>query len=213
MNVLILDVTNMKEYYANSVILKQTPKESICFITGPRPKNLPSGSYDPYESNNKQLLLKLREVLLDYIDNKGVSVFVIGMALGIDLWTARMLMKFRESPYYSHIKIIAALPTSEPNPKWNRESIEEYNKVLINAAEIVPVYALAEYNGNMKNVSVGQLMNKRNEFMVDISGCGIGINNGKPGGTRNCLNYANKKGLSSNISLINTKDLSIQTGL
>lgn len=69
--------------------------------------------------------------------------------------------------------------------KWHLQDIQLYQAILNQADEIILV-SDTEYNKSV--------MQKRNIYMVDHSDKGIAVWNGSSGGTKNCINYAEKQG-------------------
>jgi len=81
-------------------------------FTGHRPSKL--AGYKP--EDNKELLWKLQKEIIRFIEEEKVSVFISGVALGIDTWAALIVIKLKET--YPHIKLWSAIPcTGHPN-KW-----------------------------------------------------------------------------------------------
>lgn len=151
--------------------------KTACF-TGHRPGKL--GGYKA--SENKELLWKLHDVIIDHIENKGVSVFVTGMALGIDMWAARIVLKLKEK--YPDIKLIAAIPCDNHPAKWNQEDKKEWENITSKCNKVFYV---------SKEPYTSFCMQKRNEFMVNSSHYVIAVWDGTPGGTGNCVRYAKSR--------------------
>jgi uncharacterized phage-like protein YoqJ len=80
--------------------------DNTCCFTGHRPNKL--HGYDPASEGNSKMLWKLRDLIIDHIENKQVDTFITGMALGIDMWAARIVLKLKEK--HPHIKLVAAVP-------------------------------------------------------------------------------------------------------
>jgi uncharacterized phage-like protein YoqJ len=147
-----------------------------CF-TGHRPNKL--GGYKA--EDNKELLWRLHKVIVDHIENKNVDTFINGLALGIDLWAAKIVIKLKEK--YPHIKLISAIPCRNHPSKWNEESKLLWQEVCDKSDEVVLVTD-EDYKP--------YLMQVRNVWMVDKSNFVIGVHDGTEGGTNNCLKYAEK---------------------
>lgn len=179
-------------------------KETTCFFAGPRPKNLPSESYDPYVTSNKRILLALREVIIDHIENKGIDTFITGMALGIDLWAARIVMKLKEDERYSHVKLISAIPCIGQSDSWPKKSRDEWQRVYDASFEAIYVSNRSYFD---------KCMQIRNEWMVDHACCGIAVFSGSQGGTFNCLKYAVEQGLGDRVTIISPSSLAVQQGI
>lgn len=154
--------------------------KSACF-TGHRPQDL--NGFNPQD--NVEMLVKLRETIIDHIENKDVTTFISGMALGVDQWAARLVNKLKGT--YPHIKLVAAVPCDKQYEAWKRnpQAIKEWHEIIDYCDEVV--YVSNEPYTNW-------CMQKRNEWMVDNSHYVIAVWSGKEyGGTWNCIKYAKKK--------------------
>lgn len=154
--------------------------KTACF-TGHRPSKL--GGYNP--ADNKQLLWKLHDEIVNHIENKGVRVFISGMALGIDMWAARIVLKLRDTKY-PDLHLVAAIPCKNHSAKWLEESKKEWEDITAKANDVF-------YVSNQPYTDT--CMQDRNEFMVDNSDFIIAVWDGTPGGTGNCIKYAKSKKL------------------
>ena len=84
-------------------------KTTTCAFTGHRPKSFPWG-YD--ESAPDCVLLK--EVLAAQISalaERGITDFLSGMAQGVDLWCAQIVLDLKKK--YPSLKLHAILPCEE----------------------------------------------------------------------------------------------------
>ena len=142
---------------------------------------------------------KLKEVLSEVIDKAiadGYTDFYCGMALGIDMFAAEILIsKMKENP---SLHLHAALPCPEQDLKWTGEEKSRYEEILHFASSktiISPFYTKT-------------CMLTRNRFMVDNSERVIAVWNGSMrGGTAYTVRYA--KSQNKEIHLIRPKDLSV----
>jgi len=102
---------------------------------------------------------------------------ISGMALGVDQWAANIAIKL-------NIPFIAAVPFEGQEKAWPLESQKIFHKLLSKASEIVIVSegGYAAYK-----------MQIRNEWMVDQCDKLIAVWDGSPGGTGNCVKYAQNK--------------------
>ncbi|MDC6267305.1 SLOG family protein [Lysinibacillus fusiformis] len=162
---------------------------TACF-TGHRPNKL--NGYDP--KDNSELLFKLRDIIMDHVENRGVNKFISGMALGIDMWAARIVLKLKEK--YPHIKLVCAIPCDKQYSKWFQISVDEWHDIIAKADEVVYV---------SKETYTSWCMQKRNEYMVDNSDYIIAIWDETKGGTGNCVKYA--QGKSKHITILHPKTL------
>lgn len=144
----------------------------ILTFTGHRPAKLgcgydiPNPTYDHIRSETEKLLKKLKP-------EKAIS----GMAIGYDQWAAQICVDL-------NIPWIAAVPFADQDVIWPKESRAVYNRLIKKATEVVIV---------SEGVYAGWKMQKRNEWMVDHADIVIGLFDGSPGGTANCLRYAQEQ--------------------
>lgn len=150
----------------------------VCSFTGHRPNKL--SGYNP--KDNAKLLWKLHEVIVDHVKDKDVDTFINGVALGIDMWGARIVIKLKET--YPHLKLISAIPCRNHSNRWPESSQKEWQFVIDNSDETVLVTD-EEYKPFHMQI--------RNQYMVDNSDYVISVHDGSKGGTGNCVEYARKK--------------------
>ena len=111
---------------------------------------------------------------------QGKHTFISGMARGSDIYAAELVLEYRAQ--YPDIHLICALPHPDFEKHWSSEWQQRYRKILMAAdyvKVICPVFSMSSY----------QL---RNEWMVNHSSLLIAVYNGRAGGTRNTIEYANK---------------------
>lgn len=151
----------------------------VCCFTGHRPSKLKG--YNPID--NKKLLWEIFKIIEDHIDNKGVTTFISGMALGVDMWAAKMVLRAKRLGC-PELKLICAIPCKNHSSKWNAQSQKEWQRIVEQADEVFYV-SEEEYKP--------YLMQRRNIWMVDESDYVIAVWDGSPGGTGNCVKYAQKE--------------------
>ncbi|MGM7720592.1 SLOG family protein [Metabacillus sp. Hm71] len=154
-------------------------ENSLCF-TGNRPNKL--YGYDPKSEGNQKLLWKLRDEIINHIQIHNTDTFITGMALGIDMWAARIVLKLKET--YPGIKLIAAVPCKNQTNKWPENSQKEW-KSIIDKCDKVHYVSEEAYTS--------WCMQIRNEWMVENSKYVIAVWDGTKGGTANCVNHAHKQ--------------------
>lgn len=153
---------------------------TVCF-TGHRPGSL--GGYDIDNKFNYKIILKLEKVIEQLISD-GYDTFISGGALGVDQWTAEIIINLKKK-YYPHIKLIIARPFPSQSSKWPKGS-QEYFKWLCSQADEVTDVCQDPY--------AAWKMQIRNEWMVKKSDLVVAVWNGSNGGTANCVRYAEKQG-------------------
>lgn len=145
-----------------------------CCFSGHRPEKL--------EEPEKTVKNWLSEQI-DSAIAAGYTTFISGCAMGVDIWAGQLvLQKKAKNPA---LRLIAATPWPGFSNRWSIDWQVEYSDLLKNADLIVPVC-----NHYHKGV-----FQQRNEWMVDHSNRVIAFYNGAPGGTRNTIEYAEKKGV------------------
>jgi len=153
-----------------------------CCFTGHRPNKLPWG----YSEKGIRFFFfrrKLRKTILNAI-NDGYDYFISGMALGIDMLCADLILELKKG--HPNIKLECAIPCLNQTAKWNDESKVSYDNILKLADKITYVSNCNYYNGCMA---------KRNKFMVDNSDMLIAVFNGSEGGTKQTIEMAKNKNL------------------
>lgn len=138
--------------------------------TGHRPDKL--GGYGEKVTGN------LVRTAYEWLMNNKPDMVITGMALGWDQalgWAA----------YDAKIPFIAAVPFAGQEKAWPAVSQEWYRDLLALAEEVTIVS-----DGGYAPWK----MQERNKWMVDNSTLVLALWNGTPGGTANCIRYAEKVG-------------------
>ena len=143
-----------------------------CCFTGHRPEKL----HKPEEQIKKDL----EEAILQAVD-EGFVTFISGMARGVDIWAAEIVLRLRESNPAIHL--VAASPYRGLESRWSADWQSRYNAIL-QQADLVR-FVCPSYSRDC--------FQRRNEWMVDRSCRVIAVYNGEPGGTRNTIEYAKAK--------------------
>lgn len=148
--------------------------KSACF-TGHRPNKL--GGYDENNPVAREAKTGLSS-MIEVAKESGYRFFISGMALGIDIWAAEMVLSD------SDLTLIAAVPCPEQSRLWRAKDKERHAKIL----------ALAHGTVTVDTVYSPKAMHLRNHWMVDRSSLVLAVFDGsKDGGTAACLRYALKK--------------------
>lgn len=148
----------------------------IC-VTGHRPDKL----YGYKLSDPKYV--KLKERFKELLIQNNCTEAITGMALGADMVFALAVLELKKQSY--DIKLHCAIPCRNHSCKWTKSYQDLYNYIL-NKADIVKLVTDEDYKP--------WLMQKRNEYMVDLADKVIAVWDGSKGGTYNCVKYAEKKG-------------------
>ena len=117
------------------------------------------------------------------------TVFLSGMADGADLIAAEEVLLLKNAFPLHDIQLWAVVPYRKQAASWPEPMQERYNKVLEQADHIIRISE--EYTRSC--------LHQRNRRLVDEADHLIAVFDGQPGGTRNTIDYARKKGLSITI--------------
>lgn len=148
-------------------------QQTVCF-TGHRPEKLNKPEWLVKLALKKQI----RRAIAD-----GYKVFISGMARGVDIWAAQIVLAQRDGG--SDIKLVCACPCRDFQRRWEDSWKVQAGEVLERADRVE--YICESYTRFC--------FQKRNEWMVDRSSRIIAAFNGEPGGTKNTVDYANRKGV------------------
>lgn len=142
-----------------------------CCFTGHRPEKL------TFSEQNIKISLE-REIKRAIHD--GLTVFITGMARGVDIWAAEIVLRLREEG--QPIRLICAIPYEGFELNWSVDWQSRYYDIL-NKADFVR-FICQRYTRNCFQI--------RNEWMVDHSIRVIAVFNGEHGGTKNTIDNAYK---------------------
>ncbi len=151
----------------------------VVSFTGHRPQKL--GGFAPVNPIKSYVISELDKLLDEIKPDKCIS----GMALGLDQWAADMCV-------LKNIPFIAAIPFIGQESVWPEHSKGVY-KYLLDKAEETVIVSEGGY--------APWKMQERNEWMTDRADIIIACWDGSPSGTKNCVDYANKK--NKDIRIIN----------
>ncbi len=166
--------------------------EKTCCFTGHRPSGLPF-KYNEKDPRCIELKNRIRFNITRLITENGVTNFITGMAMGIDIFAAEEVLKLKNM--FPNIKLICAIPCPNQTDGWNSYWCQRYDDILSKASESIVLSQ--EYSKACMHI--------RNRYMVDNSNYIIAVWNGKNGGTSSTLKYAEKK--NRKITIINPEEL------
>jgi len=162
-------------------------------VTGHRPGKL-GNAYDLMHPINIHIGKNMREFILamagydpdtkTFRDDETYTL-ISGMALGVDtIWAMVALKLKREFPGKFFLE--CAIPCKGQETKWKQSAQERYHQILSQADKVTYV---------TETTYTPSCMQKRNEYMVDEADFLYGVWDGSSGGTKNCIDYAKKKGI------------------
>ena len=149
-------------------------RQHRCCFTGHRPNKL-----DYSEGVIKPLL----ETAIDNAISDGYVTFITGMAEGVDIWAAEIVLEKKKENKDLHL--ICAVPHPGFEKRRSEYETERYENIIKNADYVTTIsdnYYRACYQ-------------KRNIWMVDRSSLVIAVFNGTASGTKNTVDYARKIGV------------------
>ena len=154
-----------------------------CAFTGHRPKKLPWG-YDEEDVRCIALKAALERQIYSLVQ-EGVTDFLSGMAEGVDLLAAEIVLSLRAE--YPSIKLHCILPYKGQEAEWPVASQARYHAILSEADSIIYVSRMFRKN----------CMLERNHFLAAHSDVLLAVYNGEyRGGTAATIRYAQKLGHS-----------------
>lgn len=155
-------------------------RQHCCCFTGHRPEKL---HWD------EQTVVNALEKEISQAVTDGFNTFLTGMARGVDIWAAEIVLRLRDTGTPVHL--ICASPYAGFENRWSAYWQHRYQTILQAADHVTficPGYSRSCFQA-------------RNIWLVDHSARVIAVYNGTPGGTRNTLKYAKAKGISYRIIL------------
>ena len=153
-----------------------------CCFTGYRPQKFP---FDISKKNPEYI--KMENALTDVIfslPEDDCFTFYSGMAMGFDIIAAETVLLLRRAYEKASIKLICAVPFIDQPSAFDEEWKKRYNDVLSQADEVILI-SDKYYPGCYA---------KRNEFMVRYSDYVVTWFDGRSGGTKNTVKFAEKLG-------------------
>ncbi len=149
-------------------------KNVTCCFTGHRPEKL--------SMPESQIRLLLEDAVKTAV-SEGFYRFISGMARGIDIWAAEEVLKLKEK--HKKIELICVPPYDGFEKGREEKEKEQYEEILAKADQIE--YVCKHYSR--------QCFQMRNVYMVDNSSRVIAAFNKEKGGTKNTIQYAERKGV------------------
>ena len=97
----------------------------------------------------------MRDQIVALIENEGVTHFITGMALGVDMYAAEIVLDLKSK--YPHITLESAIPCETQAIKWSVASRERYYNIA----------AKCDKETMLQREYTSDCMDKRNRYMVD----------------------------------------------
>lgn len=169
---------------------KPRPDKSFCCaFTGHRIIDITPDTCKK-KANYKRIYKKLNNLICEAIAN-GYIYFLCGMAKGIDMLCAEIVLKFMDKN--PSISLECAIPHREQFIDYNDIDLARYFDILEKAQNVTLISE--KYSSNC--------MMKRNRYMINCSSRLIGVWNGNTsGGTFKTLKLAEKKAIDCKLIMI-----------
>lgn len=126
-------------------LTEEEKRKHRCCFTGHRPEKLTKTETEIKDALKHQI---------DQAIHEGFNVFITGMARGVDLWAAEIVLSLRKKN--AEIKLICAIPYDGVDARWPERWRQLYSYVL-NQADLVRII------GKCYSYEMFQI---RNEWMV-----------------------------------------------
>ncbi len=147
-----------------------------CCFTGHRQEKL----YCSEDTVRAALDLEIQRAVAD-----GLYTFISGMAWGVDILAAEIVLKYRATNPAIHL--ICAVPHPDFEKRMDAQWQRRYKAVLCRA-DIVRIICPTQSR---------DCYQVRNVWMVDRSARVIAVFNGSAGGTKNTISYATQMGVET----------------
>lgn len=134
-----------------------------CAITGHRPTRF-KFKYNENYSGCKRLKKRLHDQFI-LLYEQGVRRFLVGGALGVDMWSGEILLDLQKQPEYGDIELIIVLPHPGHDVRWDERSKKRMAFLRQHCAECVTIgtdTGLESYY-------------KRNRYLVDHADCLVAV--------------------------------------
>lgn len=130
---------------------EQEKRTHRCCFTGHRPEKLSISETEAKTAVKKEIRLAIAD---------GINVFITGMAPGVDIWAAEIVLELREQEDLP-LKLIAASPHPGFENRWSLDWQKRYAAVMAKADLIKEVcfYYTIMY-ANRKGAPVSNILNK-----------------------------------------------------
>ena len=145
-----------------------------CCFTGHRPEKL-----SLFEAEVKSLSEKAINTAIE----NGFTTFITGMAPGVDIWAAEIVLEKRK--HNTSLHLICAMPHPGFEKRKSKYEEDRCQNIIDNA----------DYTQTICDRYFRACYQRRNEFMVDYSNLVIAVWNGEKSGTKNTIDYAKRKGV------------------
>ena len=129
-----------------------------------------------------RLKAELRKLIVQMIEQKNVTHFISGMALGIDTYAAEIVLDLKSQ--FPFITLECAIPCETQAAKWS----ERYRNRYFGIVERCDKETMLQRHYS------SDCMQKRNSYMVEHADLILAVWDGQPSGTGMTVTYAHSLG-------------------
>lgn len=155
-----------------------------CAIIGHRPTRF-KFKYNENYSGCKRLKKRLRDQFIQLYE-QGFRRFLVGGALGVDMWSGEILLELKKQPEYGDIELVIILPHPGHDTRWDERSKKRMAFLRQHCAECVTI-----------GTDTGpESSYKRNRYLVDHADCLVAVyddNKFLRSGTMMTVQYAQRE--------------------
>lgn len=149
-------------------------RDTRCCFTGHRPEKLARGE--------QYITAALRREIAQAVED-GFTVFISGMARGVDIWAAKEVLRLRDAG--ADVKLVCAVAFEGMEKQWSSDWQARYWDILDRSDLNVLICRAPSRESYLE----------RDRWMVDHSSRVIAAFDGTPGGTKYTVDYAKKNGV------------------
>ena len=101
--------------------------KSVCCFTDCCPQSLPFG-FNESDERCKKLRALLKEEIVKLIEEQGVTQYISGMEIGIDMYAAELVLELKEE--YPQIMLECVIPCESQAEKWSEPLRDRYFGII-----------------------------------------------------------------------------------
>lgn len=123
---------------------------------------------------------------------QGVRRFLVGGALGVDMWSGEILLKLKLEPDYKDVELVVVLPYPGHDDRWDERSKKRLAFLIEHSDECITIGQKAWRESFMQ----------RNRYLVDHADCLLAVYDNERSirsGTGMTVHYAETKKMSITI--------------
>lgn len=152
-----------------------------CAFTGHRPQQLLFG-YNENDPRCTRLKEKMWEEISTLVEHDGISHFISGMAAGVDMFAAEIILKIKQS--HPDVTLESAIPYETQPETWPEDLRDRYFDIA----------AHCDKESMLQTHYSQDCIEKLGRYLVDQSDLLVAVWDGTPSGTGRTVGYARSLG-------------------